>query len=164
MLRLGLRCLRRGREEGGVADVVAAAVVGRRAAVVREVEAKWEDRLAGIGSRGVGELCGLVMEWEVGFGGLSDGGGLVLGLSVGGGSGIGVSMGSFDVGAGEDPFAGGGTGKRVWGNGKVEIDIDSGDGGGDGVVEVDKKVGPRGVDCSDDGESLARPVCVRSVG
>jgi hypothetical protein len=53
------------------------------------------------------------------------------------------------------PFAGGETGKKVCGNGgKDGIDIEGGDGGGDGVVEVERNVGPLGVDSdsADNGE------------
>lgn len=104
--------------------------------------------------------------WAVGFGGLSDGGGLVLGLSFGGPRGSGVSMvrGCFAEGVVAGPFRGGEAGAIACGKGKVGMDIDDGDGGGDGVVEVERKVGPRGVDSADKGESGVKPENVRSIG
>jgi hypothetical protein len=40
-------------------------------------------------------------------------------------------------------------------NGKAcTVDIDGGDGGGDGVVDVDRNVGPRGVEAAESDESL----------
>lgn len=52
---------------------------------------------------------------------------------------------------------------------KVGIESDGGDGGGDGVVDVDRKVGPRGVaavaaDVVEAGEERKRSSCVRSSG
>lgn len=92
------------------------------------------------------------------FGGFSDSGGRVLGLRVGGGSGMGVKTGKGCRAA--EPLADGEMGENI----EVEkvagyptetcsskallnkgIGILGGDGGGEGVVDMDKKVGPRGV-------------------
>ena len=50
------------------------------------------------------------------------------------------------------------------GFGKVDTDIDRGDGGGEGVVDVERNVGPRGVDAADEGESFSKTGSVRSIG
>lgn len=98
------------------------------------------------------------------------------GFRVGGGRGRGVSTGKCLVvdGAGVDPLVGAGTGTKVCGNevagldtcgcGRGGIDTVGGEGGGDGVVDVDRKVGPRGVDVVDKGESLSKSGKVRSNG
>jgi Ethanolamine utilization protein EutJ (predicted chaperonin) len=62
------------------------------------------------------------------------------------------------------PLGGGDTGLKVCGNGNAGIDIDEGDGGGEGVDDVDRNVGPRGVVTVDAGESSIRPGTVRSSG
>lgn len=115
----------------------------------------------GPGAPGLGDGSGEVLVCAVGFGGLRDGGGRVLGLSVGGGRGIGVRTGRGWREA--EPFGGGETGTKVCGyvigglSGSgfemVGSDMDGGEGGGDGVVDVERKVGPRGVDAADTSEA-----------
>lgn len=91
----------------------------------------------------------------------------MLGLRVGGGRGRGVNRGKGDFKELEwecPPlleleFV---TGMKVCGW-KVGICIEGGDAGGDGVVDVDRNVGPRGVS-SDSGESHRRFGTVRSNG
>lgn len=110
----------------------------------------------------------------------------MLGLSVGGGRGMGCKGARGCRRA--DPLAGGedteDKGERVdeekvEGNPteaisskalvKTGIESKAGDGGGDGVVEVERKVGPRGVDAvavdvPEAGDERKRSCCVRSSG
>ena len=110
----------------------------------------------------------------------------MLGFNVGGGRGSGVSMGKGCLLEGDlmPPFEAGDSGMKDCGKewkpadkgcacsgfGRAAIDMDRGDGGGDGVVEVERNVGPRGVDVTDEGvffrrgESLDRSGIVRSIG
>lgn len=116
------------------------------------------------------------------FGGFSEGGGRVLGLSVGGGKGIGCKLprgcrttgslagGEFGMKVDGENVEGNPTEERVSNaSGNVGIESNCGDVGGDGVVDVDKKVGPRGVDdvavdLAEAGEERKRSSCVRSTG
>lgn len=91
----------------------------------------------------------------------------MLGLRVGGGRGRGRRLGRCFEPVDEEPFpfgGGGSMGMKVWGTGNAGIDMAGGEGGGDGVVDVERKVGPRGVDSADSGESRIRSGTIRSRG
>ena len=155
MLRLGLRCLR-----------VAFADKERWPERDNEALAECEPGFNGLreGISVFGEIMGLVFVWAVRFGGFRDEGGFVLGLSVGGGSGSGVSSGKrcLLLQLFAEPLEGGDMGRNVCGKvmdgcrglPNAGIDMAGGDGGGEGVVDVERKVGPRGVDAVEIGESL----------